>query len=179
MPIEFWVWLGVIVVAVVVEMITLDLVAIWFAAGAVVPFILSAFEGTPLWLEIVLFVVASGLLIAFMRKVAQKLLYKNSDGKTNTDMFKGQTRKLLKSITYDKSGAINFNGVVWTAITEDGSEIKAGQYVDVLRIQGNKIIVKRSNKKAETQTRITSIEKIKTEETIKETSEEIAEEKGE
>lgn len=146
MDVAFWVWLSVIVVAVVVEMITLDLISVWFAIGAVPPFIMSCFNGTPLWLEIVIFVVASGLLIGFLRKVAMKTLYKNSEGKTNTETFKGQTRKLLEDITFEKPGAVRFNGVVWTAVTENGQEIKAGCYVDVLQVQGNKLIVKLSDK---------------------------------
>ena len=37
----FWVWLAVIAIALIIEIITLDLVSVWFACGAVVPFILS------------------------------------------------------------------------------------------------------------------------------------------
>ena len=41
----FWVWLAVIVVSVIIELITFELVSIWFSAGAVIPFILAGIGG--------------------------------------------------------------------------------------------------------------------------------------
>ena len=178
MDVAFWIWLSVIVVAIVVEMITLDLVSIWFAIGGIAPFVMSCFSGIPIWAEILAFVGASAILIACLRKVTLKTLHRSSEGNTNTETFKGQTRKLLEDITYDKPGAVRFNGVVWTAVTENEQEIKAGCYVDVLKVQGNKLIVKLSEKQPEGKI---AVEK-KNQETKKEeetNSEPIAEEKGE
>ena len=147
MNVEFWVWLGVIVASVIIEMMTLDLVSIWFAFGAIIPFILSIFDGMPIWLEVVLFVLTSIVLIAFLRKVAQRWLYRNGGAKTNVDALTGKTAKLLEPITRDDNGSVKFNGVVWTAVSDNGQEIEAGKYVEVLKVDGNKLIVKLSKSK--------------------------------
>ena len=81
----FWVWLAVIAIFIIIEIITLDLVSVWFAFGAVVPFILSAIEGVGIEWQIAIFVVVSALLIIIVRKYAQKLLFKNMNTKTNVE----------------------------------------------------------------------------------------------
>ena len=55
METTFWIWLAIIVVALIIEIVTLDLVSIWFSFGAVVPFILSAIGGIPIEIQIVVF----------------------------------------------------------------------------------------------------------------------------
>jgi len=147
MNVEFWVWLGVAVLSVMVEIITQELVSIWFAFGAVIPFVLSIFN-VPIWIEVLTFVAISILLVCFMRKVAQKWLFRKSGARTNADALFGKTSKLLESITRDDNGAVRFNGIVWSAATEDGTEIEAGQYVDVIRMEGNRLIVKLSQNQA-------------------------------
>lgn len=144
MSVMFWIWLGVIVAAVIIEFITLDLISIWFSVGAVIPFILSIFKGMPIWVEVVTFVVSSLLLIIFMRKVAQKWLYRNGGAKTNLDALEGRAGKLLESITLEENGAVKFNGIVWTAVSVDGQPIEKGNFVEVVKIQGNKLVVKPS-----------------------------------
>lgn len=172
MDVSFWIWLSVIIVALVVELATLDLVSIWFSIGAIAPFVMSCF-GIAIWIEIIVFVVVSALLIVLLRKVTLRMLQKGSEGKTNTEAFKGQTRKLLDDITFDDDGAVRFNGVVWTATTADRSEIKAGNYVDVLRVEGNKLIVKLSDKQPGSKTSTEAEEK------EEKKNEPIVEEKGE
>ncbi|MBQ8909005.1 MAG: NfeD family protein [Clostridia bacterium] len=146
MATEFWVWLGVVVFAVFLEIITQELVSVWFAFGAVIPFFLSIFKNVPLWVQIVVFVVVSLVLVCFVRKFAQKWFLKNSGAKTNADALIGKSSKLLVGITRDDNGAVRFNGVVWSVTTEDGSSIRAGKYVDIVRMEGNKFIVKLSEK---------------------------------
>lgn len=150
MDMMFWIWLGVIVVTVIVEIVTLELVSIWFSFGAIIPFILSAFKGAvPMEIQIVIFVVVSALLILLLRKYAQKLLFKNTDEKTNIDSFKGKKIRLLEDASFEKSGSIKINDVVWTATSQDGSLLKAGELVEIVSIDGNKCIVKKAEKDPE------------------------------
>ena len=147
MNVEFWVWLGVAVLSVMIEIVTQELVSIWFAFGAVIPFVLAIFN-VPVWIGILIFVVISIVLVCFMRNVAQKWLFKKGGAKTNADALLGKTSKLLEAITRDDNGAVRFNGIVWSATTDDDSEIEAGQYVDVIRMEGNRLIVKLSKNQA-------------------------------
>ncbi len=138
----FWVWLAVIAIALIIEIITLDLVSVWFACGAVVPFILSAIGGIAIEIQISIFVVVTALLIIFIRKYAQKLLFKNMNTKTNVNSLVGKRYRLLEDTDFEHIGAVKVNDVVWTAVSSDGSLIKAGSLVQVEKIDGNKLLVK-------------------------------------
>lgn len=138
----FWVWLAVIAISLVIEIITLDLVSVWFACGAVIPFILSAIGGIGVEWQILVFVIVTALLIIFIRKYAQKLLLKNMNTKTNVDSLIGKRYRLLEDTDFEHIGSVKVNDVVWTAVSSDGNLIKAGQLVEVEKIDGNKLIVK-------------------------------------
>ena len=146
MDVMFWVWLGFIVATVVLELATMELVSVWFAFGAIVPFILSIFKGIPIWVGVVAFVVVSAILVVFVRKYAQSWLTKNSESKTNLEALRGRKSRLLESITEDDDGAVKFNGIVWSAISVDDEPIEKGNFVEVVKIKGNKLVVKLSEK---------------------------------
>ena len=57
-------WIVVLIIAVVVEIITLGLSSIWFAGGALIALIVAAFHG-PIWLQILCFAVVSIVLLLF------------------------------------------------------------------------------------------------------------------
>lgn len=139
----FWIWLVVIAVALIIEIITLDLVSIWFSVGAVIPFILSAIGGVAVEIQILIFVVVSALLIIFLRKYAQKLLFKNMNTKTNIDALTGKRYKLIDGIAFEKNGSIKINDVVWTAVSENGEEIEGDSIVEIVKVEGNKMIVRK------------------------------------
>ncbi len=130
-------------VSVIVEVVTLDLVAVWFSVGAVVPFILSVIGGVPLEIELSIFLAVSVLLIVFVRKYAQKLLFKNMNTKTNVQAQEGKRYRLLEDTDFEKNGSIKINDVVWTAVSENGEAISKGELVEIVRIEGNKMVVKR------------------------------------
>ena len=144
----FWVWLAVIAISIIIEIITLDLVSVWFAFGAVVPFILSAIEGVGIEWQIAIFVVVSALLIIFVRKYAQKLLFKNMNTKTNVEALEGRKVRLLEDTDFEKNGSVKISDVVWTAISDDGKFIKQGSLVEIVKVDGNKLHVRETQEPA-------------------------------
>lgn len=139
--IGMWVWLGIIVVAVVLEILTpSDLVSIWFAAGALAALIIAIFLPDWLWLQIVVFVVVSGVLIFSTRKISKKL-QSTADAKTNIDGIVGKIGKVNIAITPHEVGEVKVEGKLWSAISE--GLIEAGSYVEVLGVDGVKLIVKK------------------------------------
>ena len=139
--IGMWVWLGIIVVAVVLEILTpSDLVSIWFAAGALAALIIAIFLPDWLWLQIVVFVVVSGVLIFSTRKISKKL-QSTVDAKTNIDGIVGKIGKVNIAITPHEVGEVKVEGKLWSAISE--GLIEAGSYVEVLGVDGVKLIVKK------------------------------------
>lgn len=134
-------WLIVLVVCLVVEFSTLGLTSIWFAGGALLSMIIALIGG-PLWLQILVFLVASIVLLIFTRPVATKYFNKNRT-KTNVDSIAGRQAIVTEKIDNLKGmGQIVTNGMEWTARSLDDSVIEEGAVVTIEKIEGVKAIVK-------------------------------------
>lgn len=168
----FWVWLAIIVITVVIEVVTFDLVSIWFSIGAVIPFILAGIGGIRIEIQIAVFVVVSALLIAFVRRLAKRFLFKNMNEKTNLDQFKGKQLIMLEACDFENNGAVKINDIVWTAISENGEKIEKNAIIEVVRFEGNKIIVKKIKDAENDENTTNSIDKTVEDEKLNQTSEE-------
>ena len=66
-------WLVLMVVLLVIELITVGLTCIWFACGALAAVIVSV-AGGPIWLQAVVFLAVSLLMLYFTRPWAMKYI---------------------------------------------------------------------------------------------------------
>ena len=143
-----WVWLGAAVVFGVVEALTAGLVSIWFVAGSAAALI-GAFLGAGLGVQVALFVVVSAAALA----VTRPLVRRYTAGKavpTNLDRVLGDSGKVTETIDNENStGAVYVDGKTWTARSADGSVIPAGTVVEILRMEGVKLFVKKIEEKVE------------------------------
>ncbi len=146
MDFMFWVWLGVVVVSAVIEFISMDLTSIWFTAGAVIPFILSAINGIHWAIQVSIFVVLTVVFIFALRPLAKKYLLRNANEKTNLDAIIGKQYRLLSPCDKENPGSVKINGVVWSATEENGKQIEKDQFVEVVKVNGNKLVVKQAQK---------------------------------
>ncbi len=169
MEIMFWVWLAVIVICVVIEIVTFDLVSVWFAIGAVIPFILAGIGGIRIEIQIAVFVVVSALLIAFVRRLAKKFLFRNMNSKTNLEQYEGKQLRMLEECDFEHNGSVKINDVVWTATSENNEKIEKDAVVEVVRFEGNKIIVKKI-KDAEVNQKEEKLEQGKSDKIVDETT---------
>lgn len=165
----FWVWLAVIVICVVIEIVTFDLVSVWFAIGAVIPFILAGIGGIRIEIQIAVFVVVSALLIAFVRRLAKKFLFRNMNSKTNLEQYEGKQLRMLEECDFEHNGSVKINDVVWTATSENNEKIEKDAVVEVVRFEGNKIIVKKI-KDAEVNQKEEKLEQGKSDKIVDETT---------
>lgn len=143
----YWIWIMVIVGTIVLEVVTLDIVSIWFSLGAIVPLILSATNACGWELQLILFIVISAVLILSLRKITMKYLFKNSDEKTNLDAVLGKTFRLLERTDFETPGAIKINGVIWSVEGIKQETIEKNELVEVVKVVGNKLKVKKLEKK--------------------------------
>ena len=81
-------WLAMIVLAVVVEAFTAQLVSIWFVVGGIAALV-AALCGGPLWLQSVLFVVLTGVALLVTRPLVRKKLDVKTV-QTNADRYIGK-----------------------------------------------------------------------------------------
>lgn len=135
-------WLVALIVSIGVEVATLGLTSIWFAGGAVVAVIVAAFHG-PVWLQILLFFAVSLLLLFFTRPVAVR--YFNKDRvRTNVESMIGRQAIVTSEIdNLQGIGQVTVGGQEWSARTEaDGMNLQPGTVVDIVAVNGVKLIVK-------------------------------------
>lgn len=133
-------WLAATVILFIAEAITVNLVTIWFAAGALVAFI-AAICGAQLWLQIVLCIAVTVITLIFTRPIAKKHINGKHEA-TNADAVIGKTAIVTEDIdNIAARGTVSCMGKVWTARSENGENISQGDEVTVKSIQGVKLIV--------------------------------------
>ncbi len=135
------IWLAILVALVVIELLTMGLTTIWFAGGALIATIASLF-GAPLALQVILFLVASALLLYFTRPLAVK--YFNKDRvRTNAESLVGRQAIVISEIdNLQGIGQVNVGGMEWSARTRvDGVRLPVGTVTTILAINGVKLIV--------------------------------------
>lgn len=135
-------WLVVLVALVVIELLTMGLTTVWFAGGAFVATIAALFHA-PLFLQIILFLVVSALLLFFTRPLAVK--YFNKDRiRTNAESLIGKQAIVTSGIdNLQGIGQIMVSGQEWSArSTDDSIKFQVGAVVEITVIQGVKLIVK-------------------------------------
>lgn len=146
MDVMFWVWLGVVIVTAIIEFATMDMTSIWFTVGAVPSLIMAAIGGVGWEIQVVIFFCLSAMLIIALRGITKKFLLRNANEKTNIDAFIGKECKLLSETGFEAIGSVKINGIVWSAISENNETINEGEIVSIVKIEGNKLIVKRAEK---------------------------------
>ncbi len=136
-----YVWLGILVAAIVLEIATTQIVSIWFAVGALAAFIATLAGVQQLWIQIVIFVVVSAIAVIATRPLVKKIINKKAEP-TNADMVIGKTGVVTETIdNLAPTGVVKVNGSVWTARSADNTVIEAGEKVIIREISGVKLIV--------------------------------------
>ena len=136
-----FVWLLLLIVFIVVELLTMGLTTIWFAAGALVAAVAAALHA-PVALQVVLFLVVAVILLIFTRPIAVK--YFNKDRiKTNVESMVGRQAIVTSEINnLEGIGQVTVSGQEWTARSLDENlTIQEGTVVYVRAISGVKLLV--------------------------------------
>ena len=95
-----------------------------------------------IWLQVLIFVVISGVTLYFTRPLVKKYAtVKETPTNANRvlDMV-GVVRETIHNL--DGKGAVYVDGKIWTARSEGEDPIAEGAQVDILRIEGVKLIVR-------------------------------------
>ena len=135
------IWVALAVIFLIVEAACpIHLVSIWFVAGALVAMI-AAMLHWGLWLQITLFVLVSGVLLAMLWPVVRKYLNPKVE-KTNVDAIIGSTGLVTVAIdNLTATGQVKLGAMEWTARSISGETIPAGTVVRVDHIEGVKLYV--------------------------------------
>lgn len=133
------IWLIAFLGLLLVEFLTVGLVSIWFAFGALAALI-STFITDSVLIQGVVFIVVSIITLIVTRPLMKKFKV-NGFEPTNTDRVIGKVAEVTKEIKPNSYGEVVVFGTEWMAASKD--KIAVGEKVVVEKIDGAKLIVKK------------------------------------
>ena len=141
------IWLILLIGFVVLEAATVQLLCIWFAAGALAAMVVNLLGGA-LWLQVLVFFTVSIVLLATLWPMARKHL-KAKAVATNADALVGKLCRVTEEIDPVEGGRVKVGDVTWSARSESAQGIPTGSMVRILKIQGAKVLVEEAKKEVE------------------------------
>ena len=135
------IWLAITVIAIIIEILTIDLVSIWFAAGSIVALIAYLLNASTT-IQIALFVIVTSICAIIIRPISKKYLRGNIE-RTNFDRVIGKHGLVTKTITADNKGEVKVMSTLWMATSTDNTTIHQGEYCEILAVEGAHLIVKK------------------------------------
>ena len=137
---ESIIWLVLMVVFLIAEALTVSMISLWFAAGAVVALLLSLLH-LQIWLQVLLFFLVSGALLACLRPLVRRHVTPKLTP-TNVDAIVGTRCMVTAEIdNVCAAGQVKLNGIEWSARSVTGQIIPEGTLVRVERVEGVKVFV--------------------------------------
>ena len=139
------IWLVLIILFIVMEASTVQLVSIWLAVGSLAALVPAILE-LSLAVQVIVFIVVSAVCLVFTRPFVKKVLAVKKVN-TNADRTVGEFGLVTETIdNLAETGAVKLDGVIWSARSEDGDRIPTGSVITVKRITGVKVFVERAEK---------------------------------
>lgn len=137
------IWLGLFILLLVIEIITVGLTTIWFAAGALAALAANVL-GANLIIQIIIFLAVSVVLLIFTRPWAEKHLNRKRV-RTNYEREIGKVIRITEKVNnLDQTGKSVVDGQEWTVRSRNDSDIfEAGTLARVVAVSGVKLIVEK------------------------------------
>lgn len=137
------IWLGLFILLLVIEIITVGLTTIWFAAGALAALAANVL-GANLIIQIIIFLAVSVVLLIFTRPWAEKHLNRKRV-RTNYEREIGKVIRITEKVdNLNQTGKSVVDGQEWTVRSKNDSEIfEAGALARVAAVSGVKLIVEK------------------------------------
>ena len=136
----WYIWLIAAGFFFIAEIATVGFLIFWVGVGALLAMLVSFFTGN-LLIQTAVFVIASSLLIPLTKPIVKKYF---DDGKitaTNAFSLIGKKGIVIVDIkTMDSTGQVKVDGEIWSAKSD--ADIEKGTEIEVLKIDGVKLIVK-------------------------------------
>ena len=133
-------WLIAMVIFMAAEAMTVTLVSVWFAAGALGA-VIVALLGGGLVMQVTVFLALAVALLLSLRGIVRKHFTPRIT-KTNIDSILGATGIVITPVNNIAAlGQVQINGMEWSARSSDNSHIAAGTLVKVDKIEGVKVFV--------------------------------------
>lgn len=134
------IWGIILVLSLIVEIFTIDLVSIWISLGSLFALILAFFK-VSVNIQIIVCIITTVLSFIIIRPLGKEYLRGNIV-KTNYDRIIGMVGEVIEEITSNKKGRVLVNGDNWLASSLDNTLIETGKKVEIIYIEGAHVVVK-------------------------------------
>ncbi len=135
-------WTLVGVMALILEVTSGTFYLLCFALGAVCS-VIAALMGLPLWVQVLVFAIATVLSVFALRPLAVRYLHTTADERlSNADALIGREGRVIEKITEGGPGYVRIDGDEWKAVSNDGT-IEIGEKVKVVSRESIVITVER------------------------------------
>lgn len=136
-----YIWIALILIAIVTELLTTSLVAVWFIPSGIVSLVLSVIWPDRIVMQIITYVAVSALFLILTRPLVKRHFQKGAYLPTNADMVIGKIAVVTETIdNVAQTGEVRVDGKRWSAVSADGGVIAVDAPVLVEKIQGVKLI---------------------------------------
>lgn len=137
---ELWgCWLLIIIILTTIEVITTNLVSVWFIASAIISLIVSFFTDSFL-IQFAIFVLGGAIFLLLTKPLLKKKLATKKIP-TNIDRILGMKGKVTEKIMPNEIGEVYVDGKKWSAYSNETIEIN--ELVIIEAINGVKLKVRK------------------------------------
>lgn len=128
-------WLIISLLCLIMEMASGTFYILCFAIGALFSMV-GSWLGFPFLAQVVCFACFSILSIFAVRPMALKYLHRGEEErKSNADALEGREGVVIEEVQPQRSGYVKVDGDEWRAVSADGSLIKRGEKVRIVKME--------------------------------------------
>ena len=141
-------WLVVMVLFLILEMVTVSLVSIWFVGGSLAAFVVSFFVDR-LWIQVLVFLGVSLILLFLIRPLANRFAVKQKDQiRSGAQALVGKRAIVTEAIDNLRAkGEVQVNGQFWSAKSlDDDTTIRKDSVVIIKEVDGVRLVVEELKK---------------------------------
>jgi inner membrane protein len=138
----WWIWVLIGFLLLALELVTPSLHIGFFGVGAIVVGLLVGVGlDIPIWLELLLFVALSLLLLFILRKPLRKR-FETASGAGAVDSIQNEPAVTLEKIAVNAIGRAELRGAPWRARNIDQRDLEAGERCRVQQMDGLTLLIR-------------------------------------
>lgn len=138
------IWTIVAVVMIVAEVFISGFFIVWFGVGAIPALVASLIWPKNITLQLFVYLVSTIVLLLSTRKIANRLYKSGSQEMVGANRLINKPGVVIEDIiNHDGKGLVRVEHEQWRAQADGDEQIAKGEKVEVLRVDGTKLVVKR------------------------------------
>jgi membrane protein implicated in regulation of membrane protease activity len=140
--VDLWlIWISLGIVFIIIEIFTPGFFFMSIGVASIITGLFSLIIPNPI-VNLVLFVILCLIIFFNLKKFGNKYI-NNIGTETNVIGLIGKTGIVTREILPEKKGYVKIGGEEWSAVSNDEEALSVEEKVEVVNIEGNKLIVKK------------------------------------